>query len=429
MRRVWVFVAGLLLVSGCASSTLASNASSPRDAAPDLVTGALSSLAAVGSELPTPFELPASPVIASPSSPASAPAQCPASNQPPQPAGSTGALVGAPTSVRLCGFAGSAPMNGRPIGGVVLGAGPATALIAALSSAASASPASATCNGRMPTVLMQFSFAEGPQVDVPVMTYGCAQEAAFVAGTPRVIDTDLSDIIVADAGSYLLTGTPTPNLYGQSVSEAETTATRAGNSVDFGGQLFDPDAAAGTVVLQNPPAGAGPGGPGGTIDVILAAPVAPDCRTAQLAIDYYGGGLAGGGDFGSIRLRNITAQPCALRGSVGLVGTDKAGHAVTRTLTYPTQQPVVLTANALRVPDGQAPPLGETDALLMLGATYTNAGGACVGDEVAPATWRLSFPDGTLTVPNTSNDPEGDGFASLLTCGGHLDNADPIREG
>jgi hypothetical protein len=429
MQRSWVVGAALLLISGCASSAVASNATRPRDAAKDLMTRAASSAAAASSVLPTPFEPPASPMIAPDSSSASGLApQCPLENQPRQTTPTSGALVGIPTSVRLCGFAGSGPMNGRPIGGVVLGAGPATALIAALSNAPSASPAVATCND-LPTVLMQFSFAEGPPVDVPVVTYGCEQNLAFVADATRVIDTDLSDTIVADAGSYLLTGAPTPDLYGQSVSQAEATATRWGNGVDFGGQLVDPDASAGTVVLQDPPAGAGPSGPGSTIDVILAAPVAPSCRTAQLAIDYYGGGLAGGGDFGSIRLRNITAKPCALTGSVRLVGTNEAGQPVTQTLTYPTQQPLVLTANAPRVPVGQAPPLGETTALLILGATYTNAAGACVGDEVTPAVWRVSLPDGTLTVPNTSNDPEGNGFASLLTCGGHLDTAIPIREG
>jgi len=427
MRGAWIIAVGLLLVSGCAGATDAANASARPDTA--VIGGVGSSPPSTVSDSLIPSAPPSSPPVGVDSAPATASGQCPATNQPSQAIGAGGAFSSAPTSVRLCGFAGTTSTRQRPSGGVVMGAGPATALIAALSNAASASPASAICSGLMPAVLMQFSFAEGPQVDVPVVTYGCTQDVAFVGGMARVIGTDLSDTIEADAGSYLSTGTPTPDLYGQSVSEAEATATHAGDSVDFGGQLVDPGAAAGTVVLQDPPAGARSDGPGSQIEVVLAAPVAPSCKTAQLAIDYYGGGLGGGSDFGTIRLRNITAQPCALTGTVGVVGIDNVAHAVTQELTYPVRQPLVLTANAPRVPEGQNPPLGETDALLILGANYTNAGGACVGDEVTPAAWRLSLADGTLTVPNISNDPGGDGFASLVTCGGHLDIADPIRAG
>jgi hypothetical protein len=427
MRGAWIVAVGLLLASGCAGSTQASNArsgpvsrvSSPVDS---------SSLSGISPALSPSAPL-LSPPIGVESAPGSANGRCPAANQPSQTMTAGGALGSAPASVRLCGFAGRTPTKDRPNGGVVLGAGPATALVTALQDAAPADAASVACDALMPDVLMQFSFAGQPQVNVPLVSYGCPHDVAFVNGTARVIDDDLSETIVADAGRYFLTGTPTPDLYGQSVSEAEATATRAGDSVDFGGQLVDPDAGAGTVVLQDPPAGAGSDGPGSTIDVVMAAPVAPACQAAQLALDYYSGGLGGGGDFGTIRLRNVTGRPCALTGTVGVVGIDKAGHVVTQTLTYPVRQPLVLTANALRVPDGQNPPLGETVALLILGAQYTNAGGACVGDEVTPAAWRLSFADGTLTVPNISNDPEGDGFASLLTCGGHLDNADPIRAG
>jgi hypothetical protein len=281
----------------------------------------------------------------------------------------------------------------------------------------------------MPGVLMQFSFAGQPQVNVPLVSYGCAQDVAFVNGQARVIDVDISDTINAGAGSYLMTGASVPDLFGKSITDAETTAAQAGANVDFGGQLIDPAVPAGTVVLQYPPAGAGQDGPASQIDLIIAVPAAPSCRSAQLAIDYYGGGPGGGGDFGSIRIRDTSDQPCTLAGSVGLVGTDKAGHAVTTTVTYPIQQPVVLTANAPKLTAGQAAPLGEIAPSLTVGATYTDAGGVCVAREVIPATWRLRVGGGTLTVPNASIDPDFPQFSRLLTCGGALDNPIPIRAG
>jgi hypothetical protein len=279
----------------------------------------------------------------------------------------------------------------------------------------------------MPDVLMQFSFPGQRQVDVPLVSYGCSQHEAFVHGQARIIDVDIADTIEASAGSYLLTGTSVPDLYGKSITDAETTGAQAGASVDFGGQLIDPAVAAGTVVLQYPPAGGGQHGPVTQIDLIIAEPATPNCQTAQLAIDYYGGGPSGGGDFGSIRIRDTTDQPCTLSGSVRLVGTDKTGHAVTTTLTYPIEQPIVLTPDAPRATLGQSPPLGEVAPSLTVGANYTDAGGACVAREVVPATWRLSLADGTLTAPNVSDDPNFPEFSSLLTCGGALDNSIPIR--
>ncbi len=427
MRRVWIVGGSLLLASGCARSGLVARAPNPLSAAVSGVVDRSSSPAL--SAPPTISEPIVSPSMGPDSAPATAAGPCPSANQSSEAMGSGGVLGNAPTSVRLCGFAGAAPTKDRPSGGVVLGAGPAIALVTALRNAAVADAASAVCDALMPGVLMQFSFAGQPQVNVPLVSYGCSQDVAFVNGQPRVIDVDISDTIEAGAGSYLMSGAAVPDLYGKSITDAETTAAQAGASVDFGGQLIDPAVPAGTVVLQYPPAGAGQDGPASQIDLIIAVPAAPNCQSAQLAIDYYGGGPGGGGDFGSIRIRDITDQPCTLAGSVDLVGTDKAGHAVTTTLTYPIQQPVVLSADAPRVTAGQDAPLGEVAPYLTLGANYTDAGGLCVAREVIPASWRLSIGDGTLTVPNASNDPDFPQFSSLLTCGGALDDPIPIRAG
>jgi hypothetical protein len=69
-------------------------------------------------------------------------------------------------------------------------------------------------------------------------------------------------------------------------------------------------------------------------------------------------------------------------------------------------------------------------ANLLLAAEYrddpTSPNGLCSEHVVVPAFWRLVFPDGTMTVANSSYDPGYPNFSSLQTCRGELDTPQPV---
>lgn len=111
-----------------------------------------------------------------------------------------------------------------------------------------------------------------------------------------------------------------------------------------------------------------------------------------------------------------------MHGPIGIVGTDTAGEEVTYKLSYPVAPGLAFSSQAPRVPVGEGPPLGEVVGELGLSAPYRDGpyppSYLCVGHDVTPSFWRLSFPTGTMTVRNSSRDPSYPAYLNLLTCKG-----------
>lgn len=312
-----------------------------------------------------------------------------------------------------------------PAGGVVLGTGPAVALATLFDSALPASVVAARCaaSWKEEPILLEFFYPRAKRVAVKVVSSGCPQPVAFLAGQARRLDETLADFLTGATANYFSPGHGTPDLYGDSVSQVTRTATRLGLSVEFEGEEIDSHVPADVVLLQNPLAGGGRVF-GKEIDVVMSAHVAPACSIGELALNYYGGGVGMGNDFGMILIRDVGPKPCLLQGPIGIVGTDATGKDITHRLRYPVAAGLVLSSRAQRVPVGEEPPLGEVIGELGLSAEYRDGpyppSYLCVGHDVTPRFWRLSFPFGTVTVRNASRDPGYPAYSSLLTCNGEL---------
>jgi hypothetical protein len=245
----------------------------------------------------------------------------------------------------------------------------------------------------------------------------------FLAGQARRLDETLAVFLTAAMGDYLFPGHGTPDLFGDSASQASRTAASLGFSLLFSGEEIDPHVPSGVVLLQDPLAGNGGVGDK-QIDVVMSAHVEPACTIGELALNYYGGGVGMGNDFGTILIRDVGLRPCLLQGPIGVVGTDAAGKDVTHRLSYPVAARLVLSSRAPRVPIGKEPRVGEVVGELILSAEYRDGpyppSYLCVGHYVIPSFWHLSFPSGTVTVRNASRDPAYPAYSSLFTCKGEL---------
>ncbi len=340
-----------------------------------------------------------------------------------------------PSAVILCLFGGGGqPAKGRPAGGVVLDGRPAQAIARLLNAEPAVPLSSPACSTQDTEVLLRFIYSGGRTSNVSI---GCTDRTAMttiaqVADQPRVVDRTLSETVIAIAGSYgKFAGAAAPDLFGMDAANAMRVAQQAGFTLDSNGVEVDPAVPPGTVLLQYPPANVA--GIGNQIDVVLSAPAAATCTVGQLALDYVAGGAGAGNDVGTIRIRDVDAQPCLLAGPITVTGTDRTGHAVTETIAYGVEPGLVLTARSAPVPAGSSAPPGETVGNLLLAAEYrddpTSPDGTCSTNRVVPASWRLHFPDGEKTVPNAGTDPGNPMFSSLLTCKGQLDTPSPVSAG
>lgn len=335
----------------------------------------------------------------------------------------------APLAARLC-VLGKLPAKKfphRPAGGVALGPGPAGVLATLFDSAPRANAAASRCAASRTeeAILLEFFYPHEERVAVEVVSAGCSQPVAFLAGHARRLDETVAGFLTAATANYFTPGHGTPDLFGESVSQASRTAKRLGFSLQFGGEEIDPHVPADVVLLQNPLAG-GAKVFGKQIDVVMSAHPASACSTGELALNYYGGGAGAGNDFGTILIRDVGSKPCLLRGPIGVVGTDAAGRDVTHRISYPVSPGLVLSSRAPRVPVGVEPPVDEVVGELILSAEYRDGpyppSYLCVGHYVIPTFWRLSFSSGAVTVRNASRDPGYPAFSSLRTCKGELNS-------
>jgi hypothetical protein len=158
----------------------------------------------------------------------------------------------------------------------------------------------------------------------------------------------------------------------------------------------------------------------------------PSCTVGQIKLDYYGKSIRRGNDFALIRIRDLATTRCTLTGPIVAIGISSSGATDTSSLTYPVPAGIVLSPNAPLVPVTGSPAPGEVVADLSLAADYrvdpTNVTALCDRHGVTPASWRLTFPGGALTVANTTSTPTPGtvGTPGLLTCRGALSPPSPV---
>lgn len=289
----------------------------------------------------------------------------------------------------------------------------------------------ATCSYK-PDVLLRFEFRGAPKEDedVEVSSVGCDHPTASVEGRTWLISPTLADFLSADAIAPGAKGNPppVPNVTGLSLAEASDIITRAGMTIYPSDRVTDPLLSPDTVVLQDPPAGAGMIGSGTEVDVLLSQQPAPACSAAQLAFDYHGVQYGTGDAFSDLDVRDTGATPCTLTGPISVVGVDIGGHAVTNHLSFSVARDLVLTARASARAPGSGAPNNAVIAWVPLEANVRDgpdAGGSCARHLVVPNTWLVTLADGVKSAPN------GDGAAEppMSACEGKLDvpiNPSPI---
>jgi hypothetical protein len=263
-----------------------------------------------------------------------------------------------------------------------------------------------------------FNYQRHADVDVAVVDFGCpSSRSSSPAASPavvffgqysRAIGPGLDSTLVADAGSYGVPRPPvTPDVFDETAAQATKTASAHAFALAFGGEEVDPLYAAGTVLLQFPPAGMGD--IGNQVDVILSAPISPPCTAADLVLSYEGYQGAAGSYAAGFLVRNVSARSCLLAGPMKLTGTDLSGHPATGTAELTAPAGSVLSAGAAPWPPGGSPPVGD-----VFGTLAVSSPDYCPGRAVVPALWRLSVGRGTLGVANSLR---GKAFP---TCGGAL---------
>lgn|GEM_PF-5012335 len=158
----------------------------------------------------------------------------------------------------------------------------------------------------------------------------------------------------------------------------------------------------------------------------IPAPTAPTCRVSQLGLAYRGGGFGGGLDFGRILIRDTSASPCTLVGTVGITPVDGSGRPIPLSsgpLVASLAGTLLLTPNAVPPPGGQPVPPGTVEAEVALTGDerddpVASTGATCApANEVQPAAWRLSMLDGSLIVANRDASAPSDA-PSLYACRG-----------
>ncbi len=362
------------------------------------------------------------------------------------PAGHATSLAPGPIAARVCSF-GAKPITGSapPVGGLPLGSGPAGAVVSILDASPSAPPAALRCaidntlpragasgSKSAPDALVVFFYRDGATVPLVDVSNGllCSHAVAFIPGGAQLVDPTLSLFLLGwsmDDDFYSRLD-PAPDLYGQSAAAAARIAARTGATAMFGGEEFDTAVPEGVVLLQDPAAGDGDANDDRQIEVVIATHPGPPCTPNELRLEYEGGGLGVGNDFGTIVLRDVGSTACAVTGPIGVAGLDERGRVDTTEIHDAVQAPLVLT------PDAQSPaagpvPIAEVVAELVLVAHYRDdpvTGGLCV-HIVVPASWRLDLPTGAMTVANASkpaNHPAQ--VPRLMTCRGVLGVFGPV---
>lgn len=137
---------------------------------------------------------------------------------------------------------------------------------------------------------------------------------------------------------------PLPDLIGRALATAATPQV----PVEFGGAIDLAGAPFGTIVWQTPVAGSRANASNPGVTVFVATGGAPRCRAGQLRGVSVGAEHGQGNTFGGITIYDTAATPCALRGTIRVVGVDARGRRVTDVVRVAIREPTVLSPNVTR---------------------------------------------------------------------------------
>jgi hypothetical protein len=268
-----------------------------------------------------------------------------------------------------------------------------------------AEPSGSTSCGEEPAAAVRFRYASGAAADVQISAVGCAQPTAVAGSASRLIDPSLALFLSDDSTAEGDGGSTLPEVEGLTREAAEALAAGSGFAAMVEGEVVDDAIAPGTVVLQFPPAGAGPNS--GTVGLLISEHRAPACTPSRLAVDVHGVQHGTGDDFTDVQVRDESMTACTLVGPVAVQGLDAGGRAVTNAAVYPLAANFVLTADT-PASSSDADVTGLTTADLLVAADVRDgpdAGGSCAEHLVTPVNWRITVAGGARVVPNGGNDP------------------------
>jgi hypothetical protein len=278
------------------------------------------------------------------------------------------------------------------------------------------------CVRNAPQVLMRFTTAYGV-VDVP-MGGGDGCPIVYVDGHAHTLDQTLRDYLIATAAEFDVRGAVAPDVVGIKIKQARTIVRKSGFQLNSIEQEPDGAVAAGTILLQSPPAHhRGLDNHLRFLDVIVAAPAtAAACLAGDLVV-YYDGSEGGGGiQFGGFVVRNVGPASCHLSAPISLVGLDAAGRTVTNTLRYEIAPGTILTPRAPSVPPDVNPPAGVFLGRLPIVSDPRddNTPDGLCHTLITPATWRLEIGGATRAVPNRVASGSSGESTGLPTCKGRI---------
>jgi hypothetical protein len=347
----------------------------------------------------------------------------------------SGRLGAAPDGVPLCSYSDGQPTKLRTAAGVTLLASTARTVATLLADESPAGPSTTRCLSEPPSLLLRFHYAHAPTVAVALINAKpCSANLVYLDGRAYAISENLAETLFynGSAGDLGVSG-PRLDLEGIGIDPARRVAREDHVALLVDGAELDPSVPVGTVLLQSPAPNAGE--VGGQLEVLIATRDDPVCRPAQLALDYYGGGLGGGSDFGVIRIRDTSGVACKLAGPVLLHGLGADGTTDTASVADTVVPNLDLTPRAARVPDGRGPRVGTITGLLLFSADYrddpTAADDLCPpAHAVTPARWQLTTSSGVLFATNRDTGSSFRGaYRSLITCRGELNRAAVVRAG
>jgi hypothetical protein len=220
-----------------------------------------------------------------------------------------------------------------------------------------------------------------------------------------------------------------PNLAGLTGAQAQLSVAQAKiDGVEVTAEVVRKKAVPGTVVAQKPRAGT----MSSDVSLTMAVPPSTSCSNDQVEMTFLGGGPTTGNVFGTLVVRNVSAQWCTLTGPLQVSGRDSAGQVVTQIVNYTVPTPIVLSPQSPPPTDGSSPPLGDVQARISISAEYRDdprsPDGLCTTGRVVPATWAVVLPT-TVTLSAVNDDPK-DGYTQFQrfpTCRGEMEAPSPVQ--
>jgi PASTA domain len=199
-----------------------------------------------------------------------------------------------------------------------------------------------------------------------------------------------------------------PDVVGLSLDTAVRLGTRAGFDVTDDAELTSARPLS-TVLAQGLAAGSRVDG-GGFGLIVSAPPSQARCTAGQLRGSVHADMPGPGTSFATITLRDVSAAPCALRGTAQVTALGAAVQALSSAQRIAVSGPLVLTA---RAPASWPPPASVLAAEIQLSSL--DFPGSCTGRVGHPTAWRVALAGtGELTLPVS---PGQTRFPPVLICG------------